>query len=71
MLAAAVPAAEEVDTCLLAPVAWTHDPLEVARVVGVLNSLRTAGEVEEDDRNHQLGLVVMGEPEVQVVATVL
>ena len=66
-----MPAAEEVGTCLLAPVAWVHDPLGVARVAGVLDSLRTAAEVEEAGRNQRPGLVVVEGPEGRVVVTVL
>ena len=39
--------------------------------MGVLDSLRTAVEVEEADRNHRLGLVVVGDPAGRVVVTVL
>ena len=39
--------------------------------MAVLDSLRTAVEVEEADRSQRLGLVVVGGPEGQVVVTVL
>ena len=39
--------------------------------MGVLDSLRTAVEVEEADRNHRPGLVVARGPEVRAVVTVL